>query len=320
VSGPDRRWRTLDGAPTRVIAHRGASGHRPEHTLEGYRLAIAFGADVIEPDLVLTRDGVLVARHDRGLARSTDIASRPRFAARARIAADGSRDWYVEDFDWPELAQVRAIQPFPGRPADFDGVHGIPTFAQVMALAIEEGSRLGRAIGVYPELKEPTEIARGGGDITQAFIDAVAAAQWHRGAAASRAPIWVQCFEQAPLARVRASLGLPTFELYGADDLEGRDLTAASQDRGGSAPTGFGLEKRALFDAARGSTGLLEHLHACGYAVHAWTFRDDRLGPGYPDRDVEYRDAYALGIDALFSDFPDSALAARARHQDCAND
>src|SRR6185436_13434597 len=108
-------WRTLDGRPTRVIAHRGASGYLPEHTAAAFRLGIEMGADAVEPDVVPSRDGVLVVRHDRGLARSTDVASRPEFADRARAASDGSREWHVDDFDWTELRTLRAVQPFAQR-------------------------------------------------------------------------------------------------------------------------------------------------------------------------------------------------------------
>lgn len=145
-----------------VIAHRGASGERPEHTLEAYRLAIAQGADVIEPDLVPTRDGVLVARHENALSGSTDVADRPEFATRkARKRIDGVwiEDWFTEDFTLAELRTLRARETRPTeRPASaaFDGRFGIATFAEVLALAKAEGERLGRPIGVYPETKHPT--------------------------------------------------------------------------------------------------------------------------------------------------------------------
>jgi len=126
-------WNTLHGLPPKIIAHRGASGYRPEHTLAGYLLAAEQGADVLEPDLVASRDGVLYARHDAGLARSTDVAAQPRFAARARTIAD-TRDWWISDFDAHEVDVLRAVQPFPGRGRQYDGQFGVPRFAQLLEM------------------------------------------------------------------------------------------------------------------------------------------------------------------------------------------
>jgi len=149
-------------SPLLVIAHRGASGERPEHTLEAYRLAIAQGADFIEPDLVPTRDGVLVARHENALSGSTDVADRPEFADRkARKKIDGVwiEDWFAEDFTLVEIRQLRARETRPDvRAANtaYDGRFGIPTLEEVVALAKAEGERFGRPIGIYPETKHPT--------------------------------------------------------------------------------------------------------------------------------------------------------------------
>jgi len=152
----------LAAPPFLVIAHRGASAERPEHTLEAYRLAIAQGADFIEPDLVPTRDGVLVARHENALSKSTDVAEHPEFAERrTRKVIDGVavEDWFTEDFSLAELRRLRARETRPGeRPGNvaYNDRFGIPTFAEVIALAESEGRRLGRPIGVYPETKHPT--------------------------------------------------------------------------------------------------------------------------------------------------------------------
>jgi glycerophosphoryl diester phosphodiesterase len=155
--------------PLTVIAHRGASAERPEHTLEAYRLAIAQGAHFIEPDLVPTRDGVLVARHENALSGSTDVAERPEFADRkTRKQIDGVwvEDWFAEDFTFAELKTLRARETKPAeRPGNraFDDRFSIPSFAEVIALAKEEGERLGRPIGLYPETKtRPISCTRGG--------------------------------------------------------------------------------------------------------------------------------------------------------------
>lgn len=150
-----------------VIAHRGASGYRPEHTLEAYRLAIRQGADFIEPDLVATSDGVLIARHENEISGTTDVASRPEFAGRKTTKSiDGVpvTGWFTEDFTLAEIKTLRARERIPAiRPRNvrFDGLFQVPTFAEVVALAKRE-SRNGRIIGVYPETKHPTYFAREG--------------------------------------------------------------------------------------------------------------------------------------------------------------
>ncbi|KQY52637.1 glycerophosphodiester phosphodiesterase family protein [Lysobacter sp. Root494] len=150
-----------------VIGHRGASGYRPEHTLESYRLAIRQGADFIEPDLVLTRDGVLVARHENEISGTTDVANHPEFAGRHTTKTVDGRTltgWFTEDFTLTELRTLRAKERMPGlRPANtrYDGMFQIPTFAEVVRLAKAE-SRDDHVIGVYPETKYPTYFAREG--------------------------------------------------------------------------------------------------------------------------------------------------------------
>ncbi|GAB3366007.1 glycerophosphodiester phosphodiesterase [Lysobacter rhizosphaerae] len=150
-----------------VIGHRGACGYRPEHTLESYRLAIRQGADFIEPDLVATRDGVLVARHENDISATTDVASRPEFAdRRVTKTVDGTTKtgWFTEDFTLAELKVLRAKERIPYlRPANarFDGMFEIPTFTEVIRLAKSE-SRDGRVVGVYPETKHPTYFASEG--------------------------------------------------------------------------------------------------------------------------------------------------------------
>src|SRR5579864_6467898 len=138
-------WSTLQGKATRIIAHRGASGYRPEHTLDGYALAAAQGADVLEPDLLMSRDGVLFARHDLGLARSTDIASRAEFAARAREIA-GVRDWWIGDFTASELDTLRAVQPFPQRGTLHDGRLVLPRLAMVLDLLTALSAQYARGL------------------------------------------------------------------------------------------------------------------------------------------------------------------------------
>jgi glycerophosphoryl diester phosphodiesterase len=176
MASPDES--ASDEGPPRgpiVIAHRGASGYRPEHTLEAYRLAIRQGADFIEPDLVATRDGVLVARHENEISGTTDVAGRPAFAhLRTTKVVDGREvtGWFTEDFSLAELKTLRARERIAqARPdsARFDGMYAIPTFAEVLRLA-RSHSRDGRRVGVYPETKLPTYFAREGRRIDGAPI------------------------------------------------------------------------------------------------------------------------------------------------------
>jgi glycerophosphoryl diester phosphodiesterase len=243
--------------PLLVIAHRGASGERPEHTLEGYRLAIAQGADFIEPDLVPTRDGVLVVRHENALSGSTDVADRPEFADRkARKKIDGVwiEDWFAEDFTLAEIRQLRARETRPDvRPANtaFDDRFGIPTFDEVIALAKAEGERLGRPIGVYPETKHPTFFLHEGRhrdgtpiamDASAMLVDALVAQGF-----TDPARVFIQSFEIDNLRRLRhtlmpqAGVALPLVLLLG--DTSGRSDPAM---------TNFGQPYDLVWFASRG--------------------------------------------------------------------
>lgn len=224
-------------APTLlVIAHRGASGDRPEHTIEAYRLAIEQGADFIEPDLVPTRDGILIARHENALSLSTDVAERAEFANRKtkkRIDGVWAEDWFAEDFTLAELRTLRARETKPKeRPgsAAFDGQFGIATFAEVIALARKEGERLGRPIGVYPETKHPTFFLHEGRhldgtpiamDTSAMLVDDLMASEF-----TDPARVFIQSFELDNLLRLnrellpRAGIDLPLVFLLG--DTSGR--------------------------------------------------------------------------------------------------
>jgi glycerophosphoryl diester phosphodiesterase len=240
-----------------VIAHRGASGERPEHTLEAYRLAIAQGADFIEPDLVPTRDGVLVVRHENALSGSTDVAAHAAFAerkVRKRIDGVWVEDWFTEDFTLAELRSLRARETRPAeRPANtaFDGHFGIPTFREVLALAEAESRRLGRPVGVYPETKHPTYFLHEGRHLDGRPIarDTSAMLVAEVVAAGFTAPgqLVVQSFEIDNLRRLRhelmprAGVAFPLVFLLG--DVSGRSDPATSN---------FGQPWDVVFHARRG--------------------------------------------------------------------
>jgi glycerophosphoryl diester phosphodiesterase len=285
-------WATLDGTPTRIIAHRGASGVLPEHTIAGYALALQQGADVIEPDLLLSSDGVLVARHDPGLARSTDVAGRAEFAARG---IDG--DWAITHFTRLELATLRARQPSPRRDRSHDGRHAIPSFGELLAWADASARQRGEPVTLYPELKHPAWLRSQGLDPVAAFIAAM------REVDAQRVAVWVQCFDAEPLREARAATGLPAFLLLE----NGADWQAALRDHGNEID-GLAVSKAMLGDGA-----LVRATHALGLGVHAWTYADDELPAGVARVEDELEHAFLLGVDAVFCDFPATGLAARAR-------
>ncbi len=299
------RWPTLDGCAPRIIAHRGASGLRPEHTLPGYQLAIDQGADIIEPDLVPSRDGVLFARHERGLGRSTDIARRPEFAAQCQVLDDGSKDWLAEQLHSRQIDQLRALQAFPGRDQGFDGQFGIPRFDRVIALAREQWTR-GRWLGVYPEIKHPDEYRAVGIDATGLLI----AALRQLAVTGSDSSVWVQCFERWPLHRVKQDCGNPVFALFEAEAIGAGDWLRRLRQL---SPwlDGVALPKAALI-GSEGHPELTALAHDIGWQVHVWTLRDDAVMAGFNSVQQEYVALFEQGVDALFCDFPESALAARA--------
>jgi glycerophosphoryl diester phosphodiesterase len=274
-----------------VIAHRGASGLLPEHTLPGYALAIEQGADVIEPDLVLSADGVLHARHDLTLARSTDIANRERFADRRR---GEPADWWIDDFSSADLAELRAIQPRPGRPTERDGHYRIPSFADVLALLARERQRRDRPLLVYPEIKHPGYFH----DRGLSPIEALRRDLLPYGWLGASAPVIVQCFDLPTLVDVKRELGLRTILL--SVDLPVLDERV----------DGYGIAKASVLSDA--GLAFIREAHARHQAIHAWTFRNDEPVAGL-DAVAEAERAYAAGCDGLFGDFPDALLAARDR-------
>lgn len=277
-----------------VIAHRGASGLLPEHTLPGYALAIEQGADVIEPDLVASADGILFARHDLGLARSTDIASRSEFASRLRAGPDGLQDWWVNDFSAIELSLLRAVQPWPNRPKHRESAFAIPSFSAILDLLMMERRRRQRPLLVYPELKHPEFFLEHGIDLVSALEREL---KLH-GLTGPNAPVIVQCFDLATLMRVREHCGVRVVLLS-----ESLPTLLAGVD-------GYGIAKSELLGHPQG-TEFIAAAHAGGRMVHAWTFRDDQAPAGIDPAD-ECAAAFAGGCDGLFCDFPATGVRARA--------
>jgi glycerophosphoryl diester phosphodiesterase len=294
-----------------VIAHRGASGHRPEHTIEAYRLDIEMGADYIEPDLVSTRDGVLIARHENEIGSTTDVAE--RFPDRKRTATvDGQTmtGWFSEDLTLAEIKTLRARERLPFRSHAYDGQFQIPTFDEVLDLAIRMGDARGRPVGVYPETKHPTYFRAHGLALEERLLDALQRRGWNR----RDAPVFIQSFEQDNLRELRKRTSVRLIQLVDTSSkIEGERLKtiAAYAD-------GIGPEKRLVLPVnADGSlappTDLVARAHSLNLLVHVWTVRveKDFLPPGYHGEVAKEFDALRkAGVDGVFTDFPDAAIKA----------
>jgi glycerophosphoryl diester phosphodiesterase len=210
---------TLDGKAPLVIGHRGASGFLPEHTLEGYKLAIEQGADYIEPDLVMTQDGVLIARHEPMLDGTTDVAIKFDASRKTTRLVDGvsTTAYFANDFTLAEIKSLGAVQARAGRPTQFDGLYKIPTLDEVIALAKAEGSKIGRTIGIYPEIKHSTFMAGLFGN--HVVEDAVLAKLHAAYGNSDDAPVFIQSFEVSNLQYLRTRTRIRLIQLVDADDV-----------------------------------------------------------------------------------------------------
>ncbi len=224
-------WQPQQARPL-VIGHRGAAGHLPEHTLESYALAIELGADYIEPDLVATKDGVLIARHEPNIIATTNVGSLPQFASRKRKAVvDGIEEegFFASDFTWAEIQQIRAVQATGERDQSFNGRFAIPTLEQVIQLAKRKGAEEGRVIGIYPETKHPTYHRNLGLALEDRLLAVLQRHGWnHRGAS-----VFIQSFEQSNLKYLRTKTSVRLVQLVDADDVapDGRITYAPPFDR-----------------------------------------------------------------------------------------
>jgi len=294
-----------------VIAHRGASGHRPEHTLEAYALAIAMGADYIEPDIVSTRDGVLIARHENEIGVTTDVAT--KYAGRRTtkvIDGDSVTGWFTEDFTWDELRTLRAKERLSLRSHAYDGQFTIPRLVDVIALADSAGRRRGRAVGLYPETKHPTYFRSIGLPLEEGLLEALRS----RGLDRREAPVFIQSFEATNLRALRPLTRIRLVQLVSRED----QVTPNALREIATYAEGIGASTRLIVPATAGTpaSSLIRDAHAAGLFVHAWTLRPENefLAPRYNGNAIaEVRELAALGVDGLFVDFPDLVLSALGR-------
>jgi glycerophosphoryl diester phosphodiesterase len=325
-----------------VIGHRGASAYRPEHTLASYQLAIEMGADYIEPDLVSTKDHVLVARHENDITGTTDVAKRPEFASKKTtkiIDGESHTGWFTEDFTLAELKTLRAVERLPDiRPANtaFDGLFEVPTLQEVIDLAKREH------VGIYPETKHPSYFDSIGLSLEEPLLQTLRASGLDR----TDAKVFIQSFEvgnlqeldretDVPLVQLIDGSGAPADFVLRHDPRTYDDLvTPAGLREVARYADGIGPAKTRIvpLDATRHNlapTTLVDDAHSAGLVVHPFTFRpentflaaDFQLGdPANPafarargNQPAELALFYRLGVDGVFADNPDTAVAVRER-------
>jgi glycerophosphoryl diester phosphodiesterase len=324
-----------------VIGHRGASGYRPEHTLASYALAARMGADYIEPDLVSTKDGVLVARHENEISGTTDVAAHPEFASRKTTKTiDGvpMTGWFTEDFTLTELKTLRAKERLPQirqRNTIYDGRFAIPTFQEIIDLAQSLSRELGRPIGLYPETKHPTYFRSIGLPLEEPLVQALR----RNGLDTRKAKVFVQSFETGNLKLLRRTLKVPLVQLLSSAgapyDLVAagasttyRDISSAAglkdvaRYADGVGPSKDQIVPRTATGASGTPTTFVADAHSAGLLVHPYTFRAENTflplelrssadPTAYGDLFGEIRQFFTLGVDGVFSDNPDIAVQTR---------
>jgi glycerophosphoryl diester phosphodiesterase len=325
-----------------IVGHRGASGYRPEHTLASYELAARMGADYIEPDLVTTKDHVLVARHEPEIGGTTDVAARPEFAARKKtklldgVAVTG---WFTEDFTLAELKTLRAKERIPAirqHNTVFDGHYQIPTFQEVIDLSRRLSRELGRPIGIYPETKHPTYFQQQGLALEPELVKTLN----RNGLNHPDAKVFVQSFEvsnlkalhnqlRVPLVQLTSSSGAPYDFVVSGDKRTYADIVSAAGLREvATYAQGLGPSKDQVIPLdATGKLGqptaLIANAHRAGLVVHPYTFRvENNFLPAEYDSSAVASDSGNLfgeiaayrkaGIDGLFTDNTDIAVAEEA--------
>lgn len=287
-----------------IIAHRGASGYLPEHTLAAKAYAYALGADYLEQDLVLSKDDVLVVQHDVTLDSTTDVAT--RFPGRQR--ANGS--FYAIDFTWAELRQLRVLERFnpktgqPVYPGRFPGGVGefrINTFEEEILFIQGLNRSTGRKVGIYPEVKLAAWHRQEGKDLSRAMLSVLS----RHGYATKDDPCFVQCFEFDELRRLREELGWKGRLVFLTGGKSPLTDTEDGMRRVAQVADGIGPPLGAVA-SARSSTGLVERAHAAGLLVHPYTLRREALPKGFADaREYARFLAQELKVDGWFSDFPE---------------
>lgn len=314
--------------PPLVIAHRGACGYLPEHTLAAYELAIEQGADFIEPDLVSTRDGVLIVRHENEISHTTDVKTKfPHRQKTKTIDGQTVAGWFTEDFTLAEIKTLRATERLPFRNQANNGKYPIPTFEDVLQLVQRHNQAKQRRIGIYPETKHPSYFDAAGLSLEEPLLKLLK----QYGYTQASDPIFIQSFETSNLKELHRLTPVKLVQLI-EDTGQPYDVQKSHQSLSYSQMiTPKGLTEIATYAQGIGPykrlivpenpdktlakpTTLIQDAHRVGLLVHPWTFRSDPsfLAPTYQGKaEAEYQQFYQLGVDGVFSEFPDTALKAR---------
>ncbi|OOC55679.1 MULTISPECIES: glycerophosphodiester phosphodiesterase family protein [Nocardiopsis] len=319
-----------ESSPIKIISHRGASGHRPEHTLASYELGARHGGDFIEMDLVATRDGRLVCRHEQEIGGTTDVAEHPGFADRRTTRTVDGREvtgFFAQDFTLEEIRTLRAVERLPQiRPdnASMDGTYGIPTLEEVVELALSLTKELGRPVGIYPETKHPAYHVEQGLELEPALIETLREAGLT--GPEPKVPVFLQSFEAESLRKL-AETELPLVYLMGTEEHWLRHTTPEGLAEVASFAHAIGPHKSLVVptgeDGSLGEpTDLVENAHEAGLLVHPYTFRSenhflpaelrsDRDPKDYGGFAAEYEAFFEAGVDGVFTDFSRHAFLAR---------
>jgi glycerophosphoryl diester phosphodiesterase len=312
-----------------VLGHRGACGYRPEHTLASYQLAIEMGADYIEPDLVITKDGILVARHENEISGTTDVAEKfPERKTTKKVDGQEIVGWFIEDFTLKEIKSLKARERLAFRNHSYDGKFEVPTFHEILVFLKKQNAFKKKKIGIYPETKHPTYFQTIGLPLEESLIKELESFGLNK----KNSLVFIESFEMENLKKLKELTPLPL--IYLIDDPE---KTPFDHVKSGDKRTyqemvlplalkeisltvsGIGPYKRYIIPTnAKGEllppTTLIQDAHALGLKVHPFTFRNESqfLHKDYQGDPVkEYLEFYQQGVDAVFSDFPDVAVKAR---------
>lgn len=312
-----------------IIGHRGASGHRPEHTLESYKLAIQMGADYIEPDLVMTKDKVLIARHENEISGTTDVAEKfPDRKTTKTIDGNKVTGWFTEDFTLKEIKKLKAKERLATRSQSFNGKFDIPTFEEIIELVQKESKARKKNIGLYPETKHPSYFQSIQLPLEEPLIEMLKKHNLNN----KDSLVFIQSFELTNLKKIKTLSPLPLIYLLEEPGITPYDHVLAKDKRTYEdmlkpanlkelklTVDGIGPYKRYIIPAGKlnnrlPATNLVKDAHEAGLKVHPYTFRSDAqylLNEYKSNPEAEYLEFFFAGVDGVFSDFPDAAVKAR---------
>ncbi|MFN3455130.1 MAG: glycerophosphodiester phosphodiesterase [Pseudobdellovibrio sp.] len=316
-----------------VIGHRGASGYRPEHTLEAYKLALDMGADYIEPDLVITKDGVLISRHENEISETTDVAIKyPDRKTTKKIDGENKTGWFAEDFTLKEIKTLRTKERLPNRDQKFNGLYEVPTFEEIIELLKTFNNKNSMTRGIYPETKHPSYFQSIGLALEEPLVKILN--KYHLNNKNSK--VFIQSFELSNLKKLKKITSVPLILLLEIPQKSPYDFILSGDKRTylDLVNTDTSLKELSLIVSGIGPhkayiipilpsgqklppTELVKKAHTFGLKVHPYTFRNDKqyLHSSYENNpELEYMEFFKQNVDGVFSDFPDTAIKAREKY------